>query len=253
MAPDGYPDFSPYGMENPNIEPPKDNPFEAPSDSDSGSCSGLGGSGGSPEKNEPPLDLKASVDGLSGSGDASEKDSSIDTGTGTEAGSDSDAGAMETSSRGSCWFRSRDYRRPLAEQRTSSTLWKASEAPNGLSQLVDHIGGPQKLLDLFAGLGDEGLEIDIEVPGVGHIGTGPASEGTDLSRFWEAEVRFRKRIRLGPQATGEGGDGCWYKGVVGEIACVVGGAVGAVGKIVAGVVDGLGHTVKKFLSRRCRG
>ncbi|KAH7022229.1 hypothetical protein EDB80DRAFT_805921 [Ilyonectria destructans] len=64
---------------------------------------------------------------------------------------------------------------------------------DGLSQLVDHVGGPQKLLDLFAGLGDEdgayvhaqlgdeGLGIDIEIPGVGHIGIGPASEGTNLS------------------------------------------------------------------------
>lgn len=110
-----------------------------------------------------------------------------------------------------------------------------------LSQLMDHVGGPHKLLDLFAGLGDEdgayvhaqlgdeGLEIDIELLGVGHMSIRPASEGTDLSRFWEAEVRFRKRIRLGPQATREGGDGSGCKGVVGEIAWVVGGAVGAGG------------------------
>ncbi|KAL6412136.1 hypothetical protein AUP68_04519 [Ilyonectria robusta] len=69
----------------------QNNLVEAPSDSDSGSGSGLGSSGGSPENNEPPLDLKASVDGLSGSGDASGKDSSFDTGNGTGTGFDSDA------------------------------------------------------------------------------------------------------------------------------------------------------------------
>ncbi|KAH8688289.1 hypothetical protein BGZ61DRAFT_478619 [Ilyonectria robusta] len=247
----------------------QNNLVEAPSDSDSGSGSSLGGSGGSPENNEPPLDLKASVDGLSGSGDASGKDSSFDTGNGTGTGLDSDADDNEDLIHLAPGVGSENLFEIAAGAGAGSDgCWRSREPlPHGGRPRRRHgwivaaggpVGGPQKLLDLFAGLGDEdgayfhaqldneGLEIDIEIPGVGHMGIGPASEGTYLSSFWEAEVRFRKRIRLGPRTTGEGGDGFGCKGVVG-------GAVGVVGMIVAGIVDGLGQTVKKFLSRRCRG